>query len=165
MSHLGLAFVHDKETRISSRHIIDYVWATNSMLITFLWNIIVIFWEDGTSWNIWANYSRRWLHLSHCNYTVYRCRHRHSLHTFARLEIIILPINHVGTIIFPEVGIIWLALQSWNREVLRRAYTSYYACLLLRLWCILSSHFHCIKSGHLNTIGMNRQMLVNPNWI
>lgn len=44
MSNFALTFIHDEETRIPYyMGIIDYVRATNSMLVTFLWNVIVIF--------------------------------------------------------------------------------------------------------------------------
>ena len=101
MSNFGLIFIHDEETRIPSSHIVDNVWATNFMLITFLWNVIVIFWQDRATWYVWANYTRWWMHLSNCDHTVNRCRHWHSFHAFAGLEVIILLINHVRSIIFP----------------------------------------------------------------
>jgi hypothetical protein len=110
MSNFALIFIHDKETRIASTHIIDNIWATNFMLITILWNVIVIFWQDRGTWNVWPNYTCWWMHLSDCDYTVNRGRHRHSFHAFAWLEVIILLINHTRTIIFPKVCIIRLAL-------------------------------------------------------
>ncbi len=155
MSNFALIFIHDKETRIASTHIIDNIWATNFMLITFLWNVIVIFRQDRGTWEVWTNYARWWMHLCHCDHTVNRGRHWHSFHAFAWLEVIILLINHVRPIIFPEICIITLALQSWHREVLRWPHPDYTA-LLIWLWSIFGSHFHSIHSCHLNSVRMNR---------
>jgi hypothetical protein len=155
MSNFGLIFIHDEETRIPSSHIVDNVWATNFMLITLLWNVIVIFWQDRATWYVWANYTRWWMHLSNCDHTVNWCRHWHSFHAFAGLEVIILLINHVRPIIFPEISIIRLALQSWHREVLWWSHT-HYTALLIWLWCIFGCHFHSFNCCHLNPVRMNR---------
>lgn len=116
------SIIHDEEARVANPWIIDaaHVGPAPTMLsmlllVGVLWNVIVIFGKGRARCQVLAYDTARWMHLSHRDHAVNWAWYGHPLDTFTWLEVVVLPVNHVWTIILPDIRIICLTIQSRNR--------------------------------------------------
>ncbi len=71
-------------------------------------DIIIVLGRLSVVSKILTNYARRWLHLGDCDHAIDWCWQSHPLHALTWLQVVLLllAINHIRTVIFPEIRII-----------------------------------------------------------